>query len=90
MSRKRRLAVHVSESDVRVMTQNPFPTYLIAVDEPAETAYIVSIHGNLRGPIHSVPAFYELNEDNLRRLHEEVQRNWSRIDASAKDSVFTI
>ena len=86
--RARRLLVEVDEEDVRRMVQCPFPTYLIGVDEPNDRAYVVSVHGGMRGPIASMPSRYPLTPRNLRRLWEEVTAHWKKLDAAAKVSAF--
>jgi hypothetical protein len=84
-----RLLVQVDENDVRRMVQCPFPTYLLGVDEPNDTAYVVSIHGNIKGSIASIPSKYPLTPRNLHRLWVEVTRHWKKLDAAAKASAFT-
>jgi hypothetical protein len=85
---RRRLLVQVDAEDVRRMVLCPFPTYLIGVDEPHDRAYIVSVHGEIGGPIRSMPARYPLSPRNLDRLWEEVTAHWTKLDAAAKVSGF--
>jgi hypothetical protein len=85
---QRRLLVQVDAEDVRRMVRCPFPTYLIGVDEPNDRAYVVSIHGSIKGPIASMPSRYPLTPRNLRRLWEEVTAHWKKLDAAAKMSAF--
>lgn len=86
--KKRHLSAKVTREDVEKMVQCPLPTYVVAVDEPAQTAYIVSVHGKLEGAISSIPTAYPLNADNLRKLWQEVRDYWQRLDSSAKSSIF--
>jgi hypothetical protein len=86
--RKRRLVVHVDDEDVRRMVQCPLPTYVVGVHEPTEQAYVVSVHGRLRGAIRSLPCTYPLTRANLRILWEEVTVHWRKLDAAAKVSAF--
>ncbi len=83
-----RLLVKLGEEDVRRMVQCPFPTYLIGVDVSKEIAYVVSIHGTIRGSIPSMPTRYPLNPRNLRTLWEEVTAHWKKLAAAAKRSAF--
>ena len=85
---KRRLLVQVEEEDVQRMVRSPFPTYLIGVDEPSGRAYVVSIHGSIRGAITSMPSTYPLTPRNLRKLWEEVTAHWNKLDAATKWSAF--
>jgi hypothetical protein len=86
--RERRLIIQVAEDDVGRMVRCPFPTYVVGVDEPNDRAYIVSVHGNMGGAISSIPAKYPLTPRNLQKLWIEVKAHWSKLDASAKQSVF--
>jgi len=70
------------------MVQCPLPTYVIGIHEPTEQAYVVSVHGRLRGPIRSIPCTYPLTPANLRTLWEEATFHWRRLDAAAKVSAF--
>jgi hypothetical protein len=81
-------AARVEDYLGRFMVRCPFPTYLVGVDEPNDRAYVVSIHGNLRGPITSMPSRYPLTPRNLRRLWEEVTAYWMKLNAAAKESAF--
>src|SRR5256885_579644 len=56
----------------------------------AEVAYIVSIHGTMKGGIASIPTAYPLDSGNLRILQGEVRAYWKTLAVSsqAKTSVF--
>jgi Domain of unknown function (DUF4365) len=84
------LKVSLTRRDAQRMMACPIPTYLIGVDEPAETAHIVSIHGNLKGSVSSIPTRYPLNCENLERLWNEVKTFWQALDPSARPSVFAL
>jgi hypothetical protein len=80
----------VDASDVRKMVRCPVPTYVIGVDEPAELAYIVSVHGSRRGAISSIPTSYPLDEHNRKVLWVEVREHWKSLRmAVTKTSAFT-
>ncbi len=78
------LKVRLETKDVRAMLVCPIPTYLIGVDEKAEIAYIVSIHGKIIGGISSIPTRYPLDRGNLRILRDEVRAYWKTLAASSK------
>jgi hypothetical protein len=86
------LKVQVKAKDVRAMLICPIPTYLIGVDEKAEIAYIVSIHGRITGGISSIPTAYPLDRNNLRTLRDEVRAYWRTlaISSKAKTSAFVL
>jgi hypothetical protein len=78
------LKVRLKAKDVQTMRTCPIPTYLIGVDEKAETAYIVSIHGKIKGGITSIPTAYPLDRNNLRILRDEVRTYWRTLAVSSK------
>jgi hypothetical protein len=82
------LKVAVKAKDVQAMVHCPVPTYLIGVDEPAGEAYIVSMHGNLRGAISSIPTAYALDASTLPDLWNEVRSYWSTLNHRLKKSKF--
>jgi hypothetical protein len=86
------LKVHVKAKDVRFMVRCPIPTYLIGVDERAEVAYIVSIHGNLTGGISTIPKTFPLDRGNLKVLRDEVLAYWKTLapSSSKKTSAFVL
>lgn len=87
--RSANLRVEVTGDHVEKMVRSPFPTYLIGIDEPAERAYVVSIHGTMTGPIHSMPRRYLLTAENLKALWEEVLGFWNQFPlATHKSSRF--
>jgi hypothetical protein len=86
------LKVRLKAKDVRAMIICPIPTYVIGVDEKAEIAYIISIHGRIKGGISSIPTTYPLDRGNLRILRDEVQAYWKTLAVSSKSksSAFTL
>jgi len=84
------LKVQLKAKDVRAMVVCPIPTYLIAVDERARLAYIVSIHGKRDSGISSIPTFYPLDCTNLEVLRNEVRAYWKTLvlSSKAKSSAF--
>lgn len=87
-----KVQVKAKAKDVRAMLVCPIPTYLIGVDEKAEIAYIVSIHGKIAGGISSIPTAYPLDRNNLRILRDEVRAYWRTlaIASAARTSAFLL
>ncbi len=87
-----KLKLRLGAKDVRTMIICPIPTYLIGVDERAEIAYIVSIHGKIQNGISSIPTTHPLDRGNLKILSDEVRTYWKTLAASskAKTSAFSI
>jgi hypothetical protein len=84
-----RLRVAVSSKDVRRMVLWPAPTYVVAVDEEQERAFIVGVYGKMREPITSVTTANELNCRTLKRLWDEVKAYWRERNMGHKHSCFT-
>jgi len=82
------LKVSVKAKDVRAMVRCPVPAYLIGVDEPAAEAYIVSMHGDLKGAISSIPTTHRLDAATLTDLWTEVRSYWKTLDHRLKNSKF--
>jgi hypothetical protein len=82
------LKVGVKAKDVQAMVHCPVPTYLIGLDEPANEAYIVSMHGDLNGGISSIPTSYPLVAATLEGLWTEVNAYWKRLDHKLRHSKF--
>ncbi|HLN32220.1 MAG TPA: hypothetical protein VK395_31115 [Gemmataceae bacterium] len=82
------LKVGVKARNVQAMVRCPVPAYLIGVDEPAAEAYIVSMHGNLKGAISSIPTTYPLDAATLTDLWTEVRSYWKTLDHKLKNSKF--
>jgi len=78
------LKVQLKAQDVRFMIRCPIPTYLIGIDEKAEVAYIVSVHGNLTGGISSIPTRFPLDRGNLRVFRDEGLAYWRTLSPSSK------
>ncbi|HUG93983.1 MAG TPA: DUF4365 domain-containing protein [Planctomycetaceae bacterium] len=83
------LRVAVKAREIRTMVRCPIPTYVIGVDEPTETAYIVSIHGSMKGRLASIPTRYPLDCSNLKKLWGEVASYWESLDPRRRTSAFT-
>jgi hypothetical protein len=81
------LKAGVPADDVRRMVNCPVPTYLIGVDEPGATAFLLSVHGR-RGAISSIPTTYPINPANLKALWTEVRDHWKSLRRMKKTSAF--
>lgn len=82
------LKTGVKAGDVRKMVRCPVPTYVIAVDEPAGRAFILSVHGGRRGVISSVPTRHPLDEANRKALWAEVRDHWRSLRGTTRSSRF--
>jgi hypothetical protein len=72
------LKIKTERRDIERLLQVPAPTYILGVHEPTRRVFIKAIHsGTPRKGISSIPLAYELNEQNLKLLHDEVRAYWS-------------
>jgi len=83
-----RLAVGVSEKDIRRMVAYPAPTYVVGVHEGEERAFVVSVHEGMSAAIPSITTGHELTCDTLKRLWEEVRNFWQARDMARTTSQF--
>jgi hypothetical protein len=85
---KGRLRVKVSKSDVLGMILYPAPTYVIGIDERAERAFVIGVHGSMDKSISSLNAGHELNCGTLKLLWDEVKDYWKDKKMEQKTSQF--
>lgn len=85
---QRRLKVKVSRRDVQRLKQYPGPTYVIGIDEPTQTGFVVSVDDDCPNILTGLPTTHELNCANLRRLWQEVDDYWRVRDMMMKASAF--
>jgi hypothetical protein len=87
--RNGRLKVAVKKEDVIAMVKYPAPTYVVGVDERAETAYVVAVYGAMKKKISSLNTAHPLNCTTLTLLWDEVKQYWKDKDMTQKVSQFT-
>lgn len=85
-----RLKVSVSRQDIRRMAAYPGPTYVVGIDEPNASGYIVAVHGTMTRRLATLPARYPLTADTLKQLWDEVNQYWNRRDMRQHTSAFSI
>jgi hypothetical protein len=85
-----KLKVNVSQKDIDRMINYPAPTYVIGIDEPDELGFIASVNGSRMKQLAGLSTIYPLDQLNLKRLRDEVDRYWRVKDMVLENSVFTI
>ncbi len=88
--RSPRLKVSVSSDDIRRLSLYPAPTYLVGIDEPAETGYILAVLEGMKDSLGSLPAQFPLDGTNLPLLYQEARQFWSSRDMTMRQSVFSV
>lgn len=87
--RGRRLRIELPDADLRRAARVPAPTYLVGIDERAETAYLLAVLAGMSGDLASIPTTFPLDRTNLPLLFAEVERYWSERDMTRRASVFS-
>jgi hypothetical protein len=73
-----RLPVGVKLDRFNQLARIPAPTYLIGVDLPAETAYLVAAHRPRKVGVSTITKVFCLRDDAVRiELHKEVLAFWA-------------
>ena len=71
------LRISTTKNDIAGLLKIPAPTYILGVHEPSKRVFIRSVHdGVALKAITRIPIAYELSDDNLKILHDEVVRFW--------------
>jgi hypothetical protein len=84
---RRRLRVNVPKADVERMVASPVPAYVVGIDEPRQTGYLLSVNEPRKG-IGGLSMKHRLNGESLRRLWQEVHDYWSERGMVLKGSYF--
>lgn len=84
------LKVGIKQVDIARMVRYPGPTYIVGVDETAETAYIISANTIVPKDLPSIPTTYPLDPANLAKLWKEVDKYWKNRKMESKNSVFSV
>jgi hypothetical protein len=84
------LKVGIKQADIARMVGYPGPTYIVGVDETAESAYIMSANTPVQKDLPSLPIMYPLDAANLAKLWNEVDNYWKSRKMELKNSVFSI
>lgn len=84
MNTKKRLKVSVTKERYNALASTAVPTYIVGVDNPAETAYISAALQPRKAKLSSLTTRYSLRESLVRqRLFDEVQAFWQTVSATA-------
>lgn len=83
------ISIQASKAKCDSLFKIPGPTYIVGVHEPERRAFILSMHAKVDKGIYSIPIKYELNSENLQRLHEEVIDFWKKAPHKPTGSYFT-
>ena len=86
--RETRLQIQAESGSVIGLSSYPAPTYLVGVDESAETGYIVSVNGENLSSMASMNTAYPLEDANRMALWEEVRTFWGTRTYPKLNSIF--
>lgn len=91
--REHKLRIQVDKDDLNKLSRFNAPTYLIGIDhneaEPFRSkAYLATIRGKYDNPLPSLPTTFELTEDNLILLKNEVVSFWDSVNTIEKKMIY--
>lgn len=83
--RENKLKVQISKDKLNKLANFNGPSYLIGIDyqenDPFKSkAYISAIRGTYNNGLSSMPTDNELDENNLIRLHNEIETFWNNTN----------
>ena len=82
-----KLKVQVSQADVDRMVAWKAPSYVVGIDEPNQTGYLLSVN-EPRDHVASLIATHQIDGGVLGRLAGEVQQYWSSRNMMLTGSQF--
>jgi len=87
--KRRRINVSVTKKDVMRLKKYVGPTYVLAVHEPTENAWITAVHKSTpdKGISH-ISLKNKLSPVNLRLLHDEINAFWNGLAHKPCTSIF--
>lgn len=84
------LKIQVKRESLIKLANYPAPTYIVGIDEVAETGYILSVGKRSRRELSSLPTRYALDEANRKILWQEVKAYWGNQQRGQGKSNFTL
>lgn len=84
----RRLKVHLSLGEMQRLALYPAPTYLVGIDEIAESGYLIAVNGQHQKGLTSLSTQFPLDKETQDLLWQEVVDFWEKVDLSKKGSKF--
>lgn len=82
-----KLKVQVSQADVNWMVACPAPSYVVGIDEPNKTGYLLSMN-EPRDHVASLITDFKIDCTVLEQLADEVRGYWSSHNTVLSDSRF--
>jgi len=71
-----KLKIQVSQTDIDSMVGWQAPSYVVGIDEPNQTGYLLSVN-EPRDHVPSLISTYRINSSVLAQLASEVQQYWA-------------
>ena len=82
-----KLKVQVSRTDADRMVAWQAPSYIVGIDEPSKTGYLLSVNEQ-RDHVPSLITTHKIDGEVLSRLASEVHRYWASRDMVLRNSQF--
>ncbi|MFN8492155.1 MAG: hypothetical protein U0350_31440 [Caldilineaceae bacterium] len=87
--RNKRLKVKIGKAEVRKLAMLPAPTYIIGIDEIAETGYIIAANRSVDRGLTSISTAFPINQECQDWLWQEVTDFWTNVGQLNLNSRFT-
>jgi len=88
MTKGRQLPISATREQIRKLNAYYSPTYLAGVDVIKEKVYLKAINQEVTSNIRGIGTEFEFNEENGKKLYEDVERFWKGSDLDAYKSNF--
>ena len=86
--RDKRLKVSVTKADMERLASFPAPTYIVGIDERAETGFLLSANGERLDRVASLPSDFPIDRTTRERLWNEVKAFWDARQDHPLNSAF--
>lgn len=87
--REKKLKANITKADLEKLSNLPAPSYVIGIDEQEKKGFIISANGVTIKAINTLPTIYPINEENIKKLWNEVKDFWENSkNNDYKDNTF--
>ena len=83
-----RLKVQLGQTDAQQLAGYSVPTYVVGVDEKAESAYLIAVPVDVQSGFSSLSTAYALDEETQNALWQEVLTFWEQAKMPLHPSRF--
>ncbi len=77
-----KLKANITKEDLTKLSNLPAPSYVIGIDEKDKKGFIISANGLTIKSINALPTKYPINEENIKKLWNEVKDFWENSNTN--------